>query len=67
MANSGFVYHVGYLPEDRRQSKKLDVLAAAYLKQARLGLVCLTQRRINVHHYEYYAIPTRDTTFAVKL
>ena len=55
--SGGFVYHIGYLPEDRRESPRLDQLARAYLKQARYGQVCLVQRRIDTNHYEYIVIP----------
>jgi hypothetical protein len=57
--NVGYVYHIGYLPEDRRESPRLDKLAAAYLKQARLGQVQLVQRRRGTHHYEYIVIPIK--------
>ena len=57
MASNGFVYHIGYLPDDRRESAKLDLLARVYLTQAQRGQVRLFQRRINSHHYEYIVIP----------
>jgi hypothetical protein len=47
------VYHKGILCSDRITQPDLDKLATRFYERARLGLVVLTQRKLEDYVYEY--------------
>jgi hypothetical protein len=49
------VYHVGYLPHDRRDPRVSEVAEAAW-RLSEAGRVILVQERRGEHLYEYVAV-----------
>ena len=54
------IYHTGLLCSDRVKDEDLDRLARRLLDRARLGLVVLTQRKLENLVYEYMVASSRS-------
>ena len=54
--NQWFMYHVGFLYEDRPKSKRLNALAHTVYAEYKAGHCTLVQRRLGPGKYEYYAV-----------
>lgn len=51
-----FLYHIGFLYNDRVNNRKLNLLAHAIYETYLDGTCCLVQRRLGPFQYEYYAV-----------